>query len=106
MKSPIPMLIASRRLAGTELMMAWRIPPMVSIRNNNPEKNSGLFQLPLNTDGSKAAYVMGDAPYIEGSVGIGNLFKIFRIDLVKRFNYLDHSHVSEWGLRMRFRLDF
>lgn len=74
--------------------------------HNNPEKNSGLFQLPLNTDGSKAAYVMGDAPYIEGSVGIGNLFKIFRIDLVKRFNYLDHSHVSEWGLRMRFRLDF
>lgn len=75
-------------------------------KENNPAHSSDLFQLPLNTDGTPASYMMGNVPYIEGSVGIGNIFKVFRIDLVKRFNYLDHPNVSEWGLRMRFRLDF
>jgi len=49
---------------------------------------------------------MSKVPYIEGSIGIGNIFKLFRVDLVKRFTYLDHPNIAELGLRMRFKFDF
>jgi hypothetical protein len=52
------------------------------------------------------SYTLSREPYIEGSVGIANIFKLLRVDLVKRFTYLDNPNVSEWGIRARFRLDF
>jgi len=73
---------------------------------NNPAVQSDLFKLPVQADGTPVTYTLGKTPYIEGSVGIGNIFKIFRIDLVRRFTYLDNPYVSKYGIRMRFRLDF
>ena len=60
----------------------------------------------MYADGKTATYGLGKTPYIEGSVGIGNIFKIFRVDLVKRFTYLNNPNISTLGLRMRFRFDF
>jgi len=73
---------------------------------NNPAVQSDLFKLPVEANGTPVTYTLGKTPYIEGSVGIGNIFKIFRIDLVRRFTYLDNPYVSKYGIRMRFRLDF
>ncbi|MEI8085971.1 MAG: DUF5686 family protein [Paludibacter sp.] len=75
-------------------------------KSNDPAQQSDLFKLPVAPDGTKITYTLGNTPYIEGSVGIGNIFKIFRIDLVRRFTYLDNPNVSKYGVRMRFRLDF
>jgi hypothetical protein len=75
-------------------------------KTNDPTKNTDLFQFPMYADGKTATYGLGKTPYIEGSVGIGNIFKIFRIDLVKRFTYLNNPNISTLGLRMRFRFDF
>ena len=75
-------------------------------KENDPAQTSGLFKLPTEVDGSPLTYSMEKAPYIEGSIGIGNIFKLFRVDLVKRFSYLNHPHVSDIGLRMRFKFDF
>ena len=75
-------------------------------KNNDPAQQSDLFKLPVAADGTKLTYTLGNVPYIEGSVGVGNIFKIFRIDLVRRFTYLDNPNVSKYGVRMRFRLDF
>lgn len=73
---------------------------------NNPTLNQNLYQLPKYEAGSQRTYALGNAPYLEGSVGVGNIFKLLRVDVVKRFNYLDHPEVSEWGIRARVKLDF
>ncbi len=57
-------------------------------------------------NGVPVTYTFGNEPYAEASVGIGNIFKFFRVDLVKRINYLDLPGVSEYGVRARFKLDF
>lgn len=73
---------------------------------NNPALTPGLYRLPDYDDGSKRTYALGHDPYMEGSVGVGNIFKLLRVDLVKRFNYLNHPEVSEWGIRARVKFDF
>ena len=75
-------------------------------KNNDPRNNTNLFQFPVDANGKPITYSLEKVPYIEGSVGIGNIFKLFRVDLVKRFTYLDHPNISEIGLRMRFKFDF
>ncbi|MDQ3290474.1 MAG: DUF5686 and carboxypeptidase regulatory-like domain-containing protein [Bacteroidota bacterium] len=73
---------------------------------NQPQNNPSLMRLPVDEQGAPLTYTLEKKPYIEGSVGIGNIFKFFRVDLVKRFSYLDHPNVSELGIRGRFKFDF
>jgi len=73
---------------------------------NNPNNDASLLQFPTNADGSQRTFTLGREPYMEGSVGIGNIFKVLRVDAVKRFNYLDNPNVSEWGIRARVKFDF
>lgn len=73
---------------------------------NNPYLQPTLFQFPVTSDGRPITYALGNTPYIEGSVGIENIFKVLRIDLVRRFNYLDHPEVAQWGIRGRLRFEF
>ncbi len=73
---------------------------------NNPAYNSSLFKLPVDANGNPITYSMSKVPYIEASIGIGNIFKLFRVDLVKRFTYLDHPDIAKIGLRTRFKFDF
>jgi hypothetical protein len=77
------------------------------LRNeNNPAFTDDVFQFPIDDIARPISYTLNDGPYIEGSVGIANIFKLLRVDLVKRFSYLDNPHVAEWGVRARFKLDF
>ena len=73
---------------------------------NNPNKNPDLFQFPKNSDGVTTTQSLDRTPYVEGSIGVGNIFKILRVDMVKRFNYLNNPEVSEWGIRARVKFDF
>ncbi len=73
---------------------------------NNPAYAQNSIQMPQDDLGRPISYTINRDPYIEGSVGIANIFKLLRVDLVKRFSYLDNPHVSEWGIRARFKLDF
>ena len=73
---------------------------------NNPYLQPELFQFPVTKDGRPMTYALGNTPYIEGSVGIENIFKLIRVDLVRRFNYLDHPEVAKWGIRARLKFDF
>jgi len=75
-------------------------------KTNDPRYNTDLFRLPVEADGTPITYTMGKTPYIEGSIGIANILKVFRVDLVKRFTYLNNPNVSEYGIRVRFRFDF
>jgi hypothetical protein len=43
-------------------------------------------------------------PYLEAGVGIENILKFGRIDLIKRFSYLEHEHISKFGIRFSFEV--
>lgn len=73
---------------------------------NNPDLQSDLFIFPVDNSGNPVTFTLEKKPYIEVSVGISNIFKFFRVDLVKRLTYLDHPNVSDIGIRARFKFDF
>lgn len=75
-------------------------------RENNPLYNKHLYQFPLNTSAGPATYAMEKIPYIEAGIGIGNIFKVLRISVVKRFNYLNHPGVFPIGVRFSFTPEF
>ena len=73
---------------------------------NDPQKNPEVFTFPVNDKGQTTTYSMSKEPYIEASVGIANIFKLLRVDVVKRLSYLDNPDISKWGIRGRFKFDF
>lgn len=72
---------------------------------NDPAKDPSLIKYPI-FEGSPTTFALNKKPYIEGSVGIANIFKLIRVDLVKRFNYLENPYVATLGVRARFKFDF
>lgn len=74
---------------------------------NTPNgSNHDILSFPVNDVREKTTFSLEKEPYMEGSVGVGNILKFFRVDVVRRFNYLNHPNVSEWGIRGRFKFDF
>lgn len=70
------------------------------LRNeNNPLYTTGLYQFPSSSNGT---YALGNTPYIEAGAGIGNIFKFFRVDVIKRFNYLDHPGAAPYVIKFSF----
>jgi hypothetical protein len=68
---------------------------------NNPAKGStDLYVFPANS------YLMAEGPYMEGSFGIDNLFKVLRLDYVWRLSYRDHPHTPNYGFRMKMEFSF
>ncbi|MBS1660552.1 MAG: carboxypeptidase-like regulatory domain-containing protein [Bacteroidetes bacterium] len=72
---------------------------------NNPNVNPNQMKFPL-TNGVTSSFVLGGKPYVEGSIGIYNILNIFRVDVVKRFTYLDHPNVSSVGIRVSSNFNF
>lgn len=73
--------------------------------DNLPDRTpKGLFDFPVDTRGRKYMHSLDSGPYIEASVGISNIFKVLRVDVVRRFTYLDHPGVTPWGVRARMVL--
>jgi len=73
---------------------------------NNPVNDPSLLRFPSYANGTPITYSLNKGPYMEGSVGVGNIFKLLRVDLVRRFSYLDHPETSQWGIRARVKFDF
>ncbi|TPE43365.1 DUF5686 and carboxypeptidase-like regulatory domain-containing protein [Pontibacter mangrovi] len=73
---------------------------------NQPSANPNVLHFPVFADGQQATYTLARKPYIETSVGVGNILNFFRVDLVKRLTYLNHPNVSDLGVRATFKFDF
>jgi hypothetical protein len=73
---------------------------------NDPNRNPDLYKLNAENGTTPGTFTLERGPYVEGSVGIGNIFKLLRVDYVKRFTYLDHPNIARWGIRARMRFDF
>ena len=73
---------------------------------NNPQTHPELFQLPVNAQYVAETYSLNGTPYTEGGVAVANIFKLFRVDLLERFNYLDHPNSPRFGVRVSAAVDF
>ncbi len=77
---------------------------------NNPNLNPDLIQFTRDENGQAETFTLDERPYLEGSVGVSNIFKVGRVDLVQRFNYLDNPNVPQLfgvrGLGIRFQIKF
>jgi hypothetical protein len=99
-KIPLMKRLKLREVAAVKVLVG-------GVRSENrPENNPSLFKFPVDRNGIPYTYTLDDGPYVEGSVGIANIFRLIRVDLVKRFTYLDHPDISSWGIRTRVRFDF
>ncbi len=72
---------------------------------NNPGNQNNLFLFPVDNSGVPLTYTLENKAYIEGSLGVSNIFRILRVDFIKRFTYLENPYVDNFGIRVQFRLD-
>jgi len=73
---------------------------------NNPANSSSLLQFPEESNGKPIIYTLNNGPYMEASAGIENIFKVLRLDVVRRLSYLDHPDATRWGIRARVLVQF
>jgi hypothetical protein len=73
---------------------------------NRPDKNADQLKFPTNQYGETTTYSLEKEPYMEVSVGVENIFNLFRVDFVKRLSYMDHPNVPQYGIRARLNFDF
>jgi hypothetical protein len=73
---------------------------------NRPTAENNLLYFPTDANGTPLTYTLDKKPYMEASVGIGNIFKLLRIDYVRRLSYLDNPNVPSWGIRARVKVEF
>ncbi|MEP7108386.1 MAG: DUF5686 family protein [Ferruginibacter sp.] len=100
-KIPLIKKLKLREVAGIKILYG-------GVREeNDPVKTKDLFKFPTdNLIGQPTTFALNKGPYIEMSVGMANIFRLMRVDLVKRLSYLDNPGISIWGIRTRLRLDF
>ncbi len=79
---------------------------------NDPNKNPNLIQFTRTEDGIQETFSLNDKPYMEASFGILNIFKVLRLDFIKRLTYLDNPNIPELfgvkglGIRGRVYVEF
>ena len=70
------------------------------------ERNPDLFRFPTR-DGKFTSFVMDPkVPYIEGSIGIYNIFKLLHVEYVHRFTYRDNPGINKNGIRFMVLMVF
>ncbi|AIM39262.1 hypothetical protein KO02_23155 [Sphingobacterium sp. ML3W] len=74
--------------------------------HNNPNINTDLIQFDRDDEGLDKTRVMGNQPYMEGIVGIDNIFKIFRVEYKRRLTYLNYPNVSRDTYGVSLHLNF
>jgi hypothetical protein len=72
---------------------------------NDPNKTPDQVKFPL-TNGKTETFSLSNQPYIEAGFAVANIFKLVRVDFIKRFTYLNHPDIPTWGIRFRTKFDF
>ena len=74
---------------------------------NQPQTGDGLLRLPTDEQGSPVSFALGSRPYMEASMGIANIVKVLRVDVVKRLTYLENPLAPQgYGIRFLMKFDF
>jgi hypothetical protein len=81
--------------------------------DNNPNIKTDLYKFPVDLNGDPSTFsFQNGVPYVEASVGIMNVFKLFRIEFLQRLTYLDKPGVPTMfgvkglGIRAKGKMDF
>jgi hypothetical protein len=72
--------------------------------NNNPDNNEDLFHFPVDSNNMPITFSLENKPYVEAGIGLSNILRVFRVDLIKRFTYLDQPGISSFGFRVQLML--
>ncbi len=72
------------------------------LRSDGLPLNPSLYQLPSNG----TVYRLGNAPYMEMAFAVDNIFKMLRIEYIRRLNYLDHPGISKHGVQIAVAFGF
>ena len=76
----------------------------LSEKNRPDPLNTGdLFKFPYEND---EYHYLGTMPYMEIGVGIENIFKVLRVDYVRRLTYRNLPGIEKWGIRIQFHVQF
>ena len=101
-----------KKLKGREVIGLKALAGRLS-DENNPNVHPELLQFPTNSEGEKTTHLMSSTPYIEASLGVTNIFKFLRVDLIKRLTYLEDKHelsstfgVRGMGIKFSAKFDF
>ena len=73
----------------------------------NSNTNPSIYRFPTYANGqSLTSGFKNNVPYMEAGFGIGNIFKVFRVDVTRRLNYLDNPNTSKWRVQGEIIFDF
>ncbi len=62
---------------------------------NDPSLNTGLIQFPVDDQNRPITSALSSKPYMEVGLGVLNIAKVLRVDLVQRLTYLDQPGVQQ-----------
>lgn len=65
-------------------------------------RNPTLYALPSNG----TVYRLGSTPYMEVAMGLENIFKVLRVEYIRRLTYLDHRNISPNGVQVAVVISF
>jgi len=73
---------------------------------NNPYTSTEVIHFDTDKDGQIMTHVMDKSPYWEGSVGLDNIFRVLRVEYIRRLSYLDLPDVNKDRLRFSININF
>ena len=51
-------------------------------------------------------YDLSGGPFAEVSLGVENILKMLRVDMVRRLTYRDHPNTKDWAFRLKLNITF
>ena len=93
-----------RKLNWREVISCRGMYGRLSERNRpDPDNTGALYKFPYEND--EYHYLEGK-PYVEIGIGVENIFRILRIDYVRRLTYRDLPGIDKEGIRIQLHIQF
>lgn len=93
-----------RKLNWREVISCRGMFGNLSEKNRPDPANTGsLFKFPYEND---EYHFLDSTPYIEAAVGIENIFRVLRIDYVRRITYRNYPGIDKNGFRIKLHVQF
>lgn len=93
-----------RKLNWREVVSCRGMFGNLSDKNRPDPANTGtLFKFPYEND---EYHFLDSTPYVEVAVGIENIFRVLRIDYVRRLTYRDYPGIDKNGFRIKLHVQF
>ena len=78
------------------------VPSDIQLTEVIVKRNPDLYEFPTNG----TVYSPSNTPYMEVAIGLDNVFRVLRIDYIRRLTYLNHPNIAKNGVQMVVSLTF